>query len=163
MYYSYVEIEYVATSFSPARTDLALKLLRLCHLISPVELAFACRWTYFLWYKTSLYQNEIRLLADLVGLFWLSLHIHFHHIHFFRGHIIKQGSTQQMIINVTPLRSWCFIAFDTTNCMPACLLWFSIRKYFIDESFPQSILLNQIIGFCWLCHFTMIFIRFDNW
>ncbi len=29
MYYSYVEIEYVATSFSPARTDLALKLLRL--------------------------------------------------------------------------------------------------------------------------------------
>jgi hypothetical protein len=27
MYYSYKEIEYVATSFSPARTDLALKLL----------------------------------------------------------------------------------------------------------------------------------------
>ncbi len=27
MYYSYVEIEYVATSFSPARTGLALKLL----------------------------------------------------------------------------------------------------------------------------------------
>ncbi len=27
MYYSYVEIEYVATSFSLARTDLALKLL----------------------------------------------------------------------------------------------------------------------------------------
>ncbi len=27
MYYSYVEVEYVATSFSPARTDLALKLL----------------------------------------------------------------------------------------------------------------------------------------
>jgi hypothetical protein len=27
MHYSYVEIEYVATSFSPARTDLALKLL----------------------------------------------------------------------------------------------------------------------------------------
>ncbi len=26
MYYSYVEIEYIATSFSPARTDLALKL-----------------------------------------------------------------------------------------------------------------------------------------
>jgi hypothetical protein len=32
MYYSYVEIEYVAMSFSPARTDLALKLLTLyCH------------------------------------------------------------------------------------------------------------------------------------
>jgi hypothetical protein len=28
MYYSYVAIEYIATSFSPARTDLALKLLR---------------------------------------------------------------------------------------------------------------------------------------
>ena len=27
MHYSYVEIEYVAMSFSPARTDLALKLL----------------------------------------------------------------------------------------------------------------------------------------
>jgi hypothetical protein len=27
MYYSYVEIEYVATSYSPTRTDLALKLL----------------------------------------------------------------------------------------------------------------------------------------
>ncbi len=27
MYYSYVEIEYLATGFSPARTDLALKLL----------------------------------------------------------------------------------------------------------------------------------------
>jgi hypothetical protein len=31
MYYSYVEIEYIATSFSPARTDLALKLLRNIH------------------------------------------------------------------------------------------------------------------------------------
>jgi hypothetical protein len=29
MYYSYLEIEYVATSFSPARTDLALKLLNI--------------------------------------------------------------------------------------------------------------------------------------
>jgi hypothetical protein len=29
MYYSYVEIEFVATSFSPARTDLAVKLLGL--------------------------------------------------------------------------------------------------------------------------------------
>ncbi len=27
MYYSYEEIEYVATSFSPTRTDLAVKLL----------------------------------------------------------------------------------------------------------------------------------------
>jgi hypothetical protein len=28
MYYSYIEIEYVAMSFSPTRTDLALKLLK---------------------------------------------------------------------------------------------------------------------------------------
>jgi hypothetical protein len=35
MYYSYVEIEYVATSFSPARTDLALKLL-IFHAARPV-------------------------------------------------------------------------------------------------------------------------------
>ncbi len=27
MYYSYVEIEYIATSFSPAETNLAVKLL----------------------------------------------------------------------------------------------------------------------------------------
>jgi hypothetical protein len=27
MYYSYIEIEYVSMSFSPTRTDLALKLL----------------------------------------------------------------------------------------------------------------------------------------
>jgi hypothetical protein len=27
MYYSYIEIEYITTSFSPARTDLAVKLL----------------------------------------------------------------------------------------------------------------------------------------
>jgi hypothetical protein len=33
MYYSYVEIEYVATSFSPARTNLALKLLRVIYLV----------------------------------------------------------------------------------------------------------------------------------
>jgi hypothetical protein len=36
MYYSYVEIEYVATSFSPARMDLALKLLR--HFLGMVEM-----------------------------------------------------------------------------------------------------------------------------
>jgi hypothetical protein len=28
MYYSYVEFEYVATSFSPAGTDLAIKLFK---------------------------------------------------------------------------------------------------------------------------------------
>jgi hypothetical protein len=34
MYYFYVEIEYVATSFSPARTDLALKLLTALQLMA---------------------------------------------------------------------------------------------------------------------------------
>ncbi len=38
MYYSYVEIEYVATSFSPARTDLALKLLTLARLCGEWQL-----------------------------------------------------------------------------------------------------------------------------
>jgi hypothetical protein len=28
MYYSYVEIEYIATSFSPTRTDFAVKLFK---------------------------------------------------------------------------------------------------------------------------------------
>ncbi len=36
MYYSYEEIEYVATSFSPTRTDLALKLLS-CLFASPLQ------------------------------------------------------------------------------------------------------------------------------
>jgi hypothetical protein len=36
MYYSYVEIEYIATSFSPARTDLALKLLIILDYQQPV-------------------------------------------------------------------------------------------------------------------------------
>jgi hypothetical protein len=31
MYYSYVEIVYVATSFSPARTDLGLKLFKVVY------------------------------------------------------------------------------------------------------------------------------------
>jgi hypothetical protein len=34
MYYSYIEIEYVVTSFSPARMDLALKLLILIYCVS---------------------------------------------------------------------------------------------------------------------------------
>jgi hypothetical protein len=37
MYYSYVEIEYVATSFSPARTDLAVKLVREPSVISVLK------------------------------------------------------------------------------------------------------------------------------
>jgi hypothetical protein len=42
MYYSYVEIEYLATSFSPARTDLALKLLRYGHV--PPKLVITTPW-----------------------------------------------------------------------------------------------------------------------
>jgi hypothetical protein len=45
MYYSYVEIEYVAMSFSPARTDLALKLLILL-LSLPVRVYYLMRCTH---------------------------------------------------------------------------------------------------------------------
>jgi hypothetical protein len=38
MYYSYIEIEFVATSFSPARTNLALKLLTLARLCGEWQL-----------------------------------------------------------------------------------------------------------------------------
>ncbi len=43
MYYSYVEFEYVATSFSLTRTDLALKLLRTLEM-----LGLSCRLLIFL-------------------------------------------------------------------------------------------------------------------
>ncbi len=45
MYYSYVEIKYVATSFSPAKMDLAVKLLtpKLTHNSSALE--YICNTT----------------------------------------------------------------------------------------------------------------------
>ncbi len=43
MYYSYAEIEYVATSFSPVRTDLAVKLLSALEM-----LGLSCRLLIFL-------------------------------------------------------------------------------------------------------------------
>jgi hypothetical protein len=39
MYYSYIEIEYVATSFSPGRMDLALKLLSIKRLTGILKVA----------------------------------------------------------------------------------------------------------------------------
>ncbi len=49
MYYSYVEIEYVATSFSPARTDLALKLMyTLYHLTHTMVLTYLVHSTHIL-------------------------------------------------------------------------------------------------------------------
>jgi hypothetical protein len=36
MYYSYLEIDYITTGFSPARTDLAVKLLTLSRLGKPL-------------------------------------------------------------------------------------------------------------------------------
>jgi hypothetical protein len=42
MYYSYVEIEYVATSFSPARTDLAVKLLKRVTYLPPYRIPSRC-------------------------------------------------------------------------------------------------------------------------
>ncbi len=43
MYYSYVEIEYVATSFSPPRTDLPVKLLRFAHSLSSLKVVFSVK------------------------------------------------------------------------------------------------------------------------
>jgi hypothetical protein len=51
MYYSYIEIEYVATSFSPARTDLAFKLLTDCiefHKLTVFTVDAAERLRYYL-------------------------------------------------------------------------------------------------------------------
>ncbi len=45
MYYSYVQIEYVAASFSPARMDLALKLLNLKNIIVVNIFYKACKAT----------------------------------------------------------------------------------------------------------------------
>ena len=45
MYYSYKEIVYVATSFSPARMDLALKLLTQKEIIPPYREVV---WSFFL-------------------------------------------------------------------------------------------------------------------
>ncbi len=44
MYYSYVEIEYLATSFSPARTDLAVKLLTAKSVLAGEKLLLFCRY-----------------------------------------------------------------------------------------------------------------------
>jgi hypothetical protein len=51
MYYSYIEIEYLATSFSPARMDLALKLLTDCiefHKLTVFSVNAAERLKYYL-------------------------------------------------------------------------------------------------------------------
>ncbi len=47
MYYSYVEIKYVARSFSPARTDLALKLLTLITAISLLVMTMVLNYAEF--------------------------------------------------------------------------------------------------------------------
>ena len=44
MYYSYVEIEYVATSFSPARTDLALNSLTARSVLAGMKLVLFGRY-----------------------------------------------------------------------------------------------------------------------
>ncbi len=54
MYYSYVEIEYVATSFSPTRTDLVLKLL------TPIQRSMRCSST-----PQTIYLNGSALLTQL--------------------------------------------------------------------------------------------------
>jgi hypothetical protein len=54
MYYSYVEIEYVAMSFSPARTDLALKLLT-------NDLILAAGATHLFGKKISQFKSRIKM------------------------------------------------------------------------------------------------------
>ncbi len=58
MYYSYVEIEYVATSFSPARTDLALKLLRLTFEMAFDDQAATKSCSGFLWCPVLLFDGR---------------------------------------------------------------------------------------------------------
>ncbi len=60
MYYSYVEIEYVATSFSPARIDLALKLL-----IMPIIL-FTFFWSIYNFGPELCKQLFFDILSNLV-------------------------------------------------------------------------------------------------
>jgi hypothetical protein len=56
MYYSYVEIEYIATSFSPTRTDLALKLLRILAVKAEPTLVMGPK-----------YRHKINLTSGKVG------------------------------------------------------------------------------------------------
>jgi hypothetical protein len=71
MYYSYVEIEYVATSFSPARTDLALKLLTLVDYQVPIQfkvkhLRVCDVLAHFFYREEELFLLSRRVLAILV-------------------------------------------------------------------------------------------------
>jgi hypothetical protein len=60
MYYSYVEIEYIATSFSPTRTKLAVKLLMLSLIIA--------KWRDLLNSQSLVYDGDRQAPPDLLNL-----------------------------------------------------------------------------------------------
>ncbi len=80
MYYSYVEIEYVATSFSPARMDLALKLLTPYPSLSPYSQTddgqrneyIRCAWAGGTFFPVVLLCASFLVLAG--NRFWCYLH-----------------------------------------------------------------------------------------
>jgi hypothetical protein len=79
MYYSYVEIEYVATSFSPARTDLALKLLKCRHFV--LYSSMKVHQTYYITNK--LFKKRIIYLFLLMRIIFLVLIFNVSHLLFF--------------------------------------------------------------------------------
>ncbi len=85
MYYSYVEIEYVATNFSPARTDLALKLLKInmWNRVKNANTGNQCLLGFFILEKQLASQNvflirfELSITAYL--LYYIDLHLYSHY------------------------------------------------------------------------------------
>jgi hypothetical protein len=71
MYYSYVAIEYVATSFSPARTDLALKLS------TNIRCGILKDWYLQVWYFESYHIHGVawHMLIIVVGVVFKKYHI----------------------------------------------------------------------------------------
>jgi hypothetical protein len=65
MCYSYVEIEYIATRFSPARTDLAVKLLIICTSCSAV-VALAVKPNFSLYHAMKFLQLSLSLAIGQV-------------------------------------------------------------------------------------------------
>ncbi len=67
MYFSYVEIEYVATSFSPARTDLALKLLTQEMVTTIAAVTSTMQYVEYVKYNTTTDQTHLKQTTFVVG------------------------------------------------------------------------------------------------
>jgi hypothetical protein len=72
MYYSYVEIEYVATSFSPARTDLALKLLIREKPAEYLNTGYHCKYGLLPSIKHNIHEN----VETFIRIVWLYLGVY---------------------------------------------------------------------------------------